>query len=155
MLSSLQHRCSFARKILVPCMMKIFWELLASYPEESVVSSGSWKVNDSFLITCILYFLLITLEKTSWIDSSLNSPFPMNKLSFRNDHEVTSCIKAILEKSIIVGKKPRKGLNKVKIFSLIGIFLALISQIIRFAIMIFLWKRKKFIFLNKYVKIIV
>lgn len=79
----------------------------------------------------------------------------MNKLSFRNDHEVTSCIKAILEKSIIVGKKPRKGLNKVKIFSLIGIFLALISQIIRFAIMIFLWKRKKFIFLNKYVKIIV
>ena len=79
----------------------------------------------------------------------------MNKLSFRNDHEVTSCIKEILEKSIIVGKKPRKGLNKVKIFSFIGIFLALISQIIRFAIMIFLWKRKKFIFLNKYVKIIV
>ena len=41
-----------------------------------------------------------------------------------------------------------KCLNNMEIFSIIDVFLAMSSQIVSFAIMIFHWKRKKFLFFS-------
>ena len=51
-------------------------------------------------------------------------------------------------RKITIGKIIRKCLNNTEIFSLIDVFLAMSSQIVSFAIMIFHWKRKKFLFFS-------